>query len=420
MTKEADSPEPLSELLQSPRLSTQLVESDSTLKEFLAELKLTNSPIALDAERASGFRYGQRAYLLQVAIKDSRIFLIDPVAEYSRAVWNEFITGVGSATWIIHAASQDLPCLTELDIRPFKILDTELAARLLGLPRVALGTLTEHYLHIRLAKEHSAVDWSERPLPSNWLNYAALDVDVLFDLWDAVERDLVEKNKLSIAEAEFDYLLHPAPKIPKVDRWRTMSGLHEVKDQRDLTIAKYLWTAREELAVEKDIAPSRLIPDTSIVAAVKEHPRTRSELASLKSFAGRASRTFIDTWWKAIEDGSNTKILVELRLKAAGIPNHRSWPQKFPEAHARLAAAKELLAKLSTEKEIPQENILNPEALRAICFEPPEQLTIEAVSETLLKNYVRQWQVDLVAEGIVESLAAQEVPTKTVDSDSLI
>jgi len=68
-----------------------------------------------------------------------------------------------------------------------------------------------------------------------------------------------------------------------------------------LTIAKYLWEAREVLAIDKDIAPGRLVPDASLVAAVKAAPKSRSELASLKTFAGRASRTFIDTWWKAIE-----------------------------------------------------------------------------------------------------------------------
>jgi ribonuclease D len=420
MTEEAESPAPISELLDKPRLATVLVDSDQELKAFLDELLTTHYPVALDAERASGFRYGQRAYLLQIAIKGSKIFLIDPVAPFTASLWDEFIQAVGSHAWIIHAASQDLPCLTELNIKPTKILDTELAARLLGLPRVALGTLTEHYLQLRLAKEHSAVDWSERPLPANWLNYAALDVDVLFDLWEKVELDLVAQSKTTIAEAEFDYLLHPAPKVQKVDRWRSMTGLHEVKDQRDLTIAKHLWTAREELAIEKDVAPGRLIPDASIVAAVKEHPQSRSELASLKSFAGRASRTFIDTWWKAIEEGTSTRTLVEVRPKSTGIPNHRNWPQKFPKAHARLLASKELIANISAEQEIPLENILNPDALRAICFEPPEQLTIESIIFSLRAKYARQWQIDLVVQGFVVTLAAEEAPAKEVELDTSV
>jgi ribonuclease D len=420
MTEESESPELISELLETPRLKIQLVASNQTMQDFLQELKTTSFPVALDAERASGFRYGQKAYLLQVAIKGSCIFLIDPVADYAPELWTDFISTIGSTPWIIHAASQDLPCLTELGITPSKILDTELSARLLGLPRVALGTLTEHYLQLRLAKEHSAVDWSERPLPATWLNYAALDVDVLFELWAAIEADLVAKDKTEIANAEFEYLLSPAPKAQKVDRWRSMTGLHEVKDQRDLTIAKHLWLAREELAIEKDVAPSRLIPDSSIVAAVKEHPKSRSELASLKTFAGRASRTFIDTWWKAIEEGTNTRNLVEVRPKATGIPNHRNWPQKFPKAHARLMASKEMLAKISSEQEIPQENILNPEALRGICFEPPELISKESIAEALAKSYVRNWQIELVSKGLVETLVVRETEPTEEELDSSV
>jgi ribonuclease D len=257
-------------------------------------------------------------------------------------------------------------------------------------------------------------------LPENWLNYAALDVDVLFELWDAITKDLEDANKTDIAEAEFSFLLTPVAKAVKVDRWRSMTGLHEVRDERALTVAKHLWEAREALAIEKDIAPGRLVPDASLVAAVKAVPKSRSELASLKTFAGRASRTFIDTWWKAIEDGTNARNLVELRPKAIGIPNHRNWPQKFPEAHARLMAAKEFMATLSEEQKIPQENILNPETLRQICFEPPTPLTAEAVIEALKARMVRQWQVDLVLDGLLVSLATKpkEIPDKELDSTS--
>jgi ribonuclease D len=267
--------------------------------------------------------------------------------------------------------------------------------------------LTEHYLKLKLAKEHSAVDWSERPLPENWLNYAALDVDVLFELWEKIENDLAVNQKDSIAKAEFTFLLTPTTKLPKIDKWRSMTGLHEVKDERALTIAKYLWEAREALAIEKDIAPGRLVPDASLVAAVKAAPKSRSELASLKTFAGRASRTFIDTWWKAIEDGSHTKNLVELRPKPTGIPNHRNWLQKFPEAHARLTAAKELVAKLSEEQNIPQENILNPETLRQICFEPPVPLSPEHLTTALASRLAREWQIELVVGELLIALATK-------------
>lgn len=396
--------------LNEPRLPTFLVDSESDLSKVIDALQKHEGPICIDAERASGFRYGQKAYLIQIAIPEDAIYLIDPTPKYSKEAWSAFTKEVNNKPWIIHAASQDLPCLAELALVPTKILDTELASRILGLPKVALGTITEHYLGLKLAKEHSAVDWSTRPLPKSWLDYAALDVDVLFDLWVAVEADLVANNRMGIALQEFDFLLTPTLKEPKTDRWRSITGLHEIKDQRALTVAKYLWEARENLAVDRDIAPGRLIPDSAIIAAVRASPKSKSELASLRTFSGKASRTFIDVWWKALSEGTTTKNLVELRAKSVGIPNHRNWSQKFPEAHARLLTCKHLIAKVAEELSIPAENIVSPEVIRSLCFEPPTPLTAESITARLVEKRVRSWQIAEIAEVLLIGLAATTPP----------
>lgn len=410
-----DSPEQLAPeatpLLKS-RIPYKLIENSNDLAIATAVISESTKPIAVDAERASGFRYGQKAYLVQICVEATAIYLVDPVAQYSYESWQEFVKVVSAKPWIIHAASQDIPCLNEIGIRPTKVLDTELGSRILGLPRVSLGTITEHYLGLKLAKEHSAVDWSERPLKVDWLEYAALDVDVLHELWEFVETDLVSNSKLEIALQEFDNLVNFAPKPTKIDRWRSLTGLHEIKDARSLTIAKSMWDARENLAIEKDIAPGRLIPDLAIVAAVKAMPKTRSELSSLRSFTGRASRTFIDTWWDAFMSGNTTKDLVELRPKATGIPNHRNWPLKFPEANARLLACKEVMAQLSEALKIPAENILSPDTIRALCFEPPENISPDNVAEALLAKRARPWQVEAVLLPMTEALQAEPTSSK--------
>jgi ribonuclease D len=232
----------------------------------------------------------------------------------------------------------------------------------------------------------------------------------LVDLWAAVEADLNANNKLSIARQEFDYLTRRQERAVKVDRWRGVTGIHELKDQRQLTIVKHLWEVRENLAKDKDVAPGRLIPDGSIIAAVKANPKSRSELSSLRSFTGRASRTYIDDWWNALQKGQTTLDLVELRPKSTGIPNHRNWPSKFPEANARFLWSKKLLAELSVEIQIPVENIVSPDTVKAICFEPP-QLELQAISDYLLNKGVRQWQCELVAEHFLFALS-QITPPK--------
>jgi ribonuclease D len=283
---------------------------------------------------------------------------------------------------------------------------------------VSLGTITEHYLQLKLAKEHSAVDWSERPLRSEWLEYAALDVDVLHELWEMVEQDLKSQEKLIIASEEFQFLIDQPSKPPKTERWRSTTGLHELKDARSLTIAKSIWDAREELAIEKDIAPGRLIPDSAIVAAVKQMPKTKPELASLKTFSGRASRTFLDTWWDAFVQGNTTRNLVELRAKPTGIPNHRNWPIKFPEANARLIASKAAIAELSETRRIPPENILSPDTLRSLCFEPPQQISADSVAIYLKQRGARAWQIREAAEILALALQEKVAEAKEQSPDS--
>lgn len=318
-----------------------------------------------------------------------------------------------SDAWILHAASQDIPCLRELGLTATSLLDTELGSRIAGLDRVGLGAVTESLLGVRLAKEHSAVDWSTRPLANDWLNYAALDVDVLFDLWAAVEAVLIERNKLDWAKQEFAATLLAQPKPAKVDKWRGMTGLHEVKDAKKLAIARELWSAREALAVKLDVSPGRLIPDSSIVNVVKETPKSKPQLAGNRSFVGRASRSYLDTWWKAIEDGLNSRDLPPIKVAATGMPNHRIWPTRFPDADRRLKIIRPLIADLGEKHGIPVENILTPDFLRNICFEPPA-FDIAAVASALRALGARDWQIELtgqlIVDGLVASLAVEEAP----------
>ena len=297
---EQETPVPLP-LLAAPRNTrVVLVEDQEGLNSAVAELASNRGPFALDAERASGFKYSARAYLVQVTRGDSAIYLIDPFAiapEVSIEPFRGLAELLATDTWILHAATQDLACLAELGLKPTALFDTELGGRIAGFPRVGLGAMCESQLGYRLAKEHSAVDWSTRPMLDDWLNYAALDVDVLVELMDAVATALEEQGKTEFARQEFAHLLDFAPKGPKIDRWRGLNGLHEVKDSKRLAVARDLWTAREALAQKLDVSPGRLIPDASIVAVAKDTPKSRSELAARKDFHGRASRTYLDTWW---------------------------------------------------------------------------------------------------------------------------
>lgn len=384
-----------------------LVQNAEELSMAIETLRTFQGSFGIDAERASGFKYSQRAYLIQVCRAESDIFLIDPAAISPRVDTENFAelaALLGEDAWILHAATQDLACLAELGLRPSSIIDTELGSRIAGIPRVGLSSVVEHFLGFSLAKEHSAVDWSTRPLQNSWLEYAALDVDVLHDLAEALMNDLAKQNKLHFAQEEFQHLLKFKPKGEKEDKWRGVSGLHEVKDQRGLAIARSLWQARETLAIKLDVAPGRLIPDSSISHIAKKQTASRPELANDKAFTGRASRSYLDTWWEAIEIGRNTRDLPVLRLPATGIPNHRVWPAKFPQAANRLLLCKAVVSKTAEEINIPQENILTPDYLRQLCWEELQNISDALVSDKLRSFGARQWQADLLSSQLAEAL----------------
>jgi ribonuclease D len=399
-------------LLQNPRANVQFITNQSELADVVAALSSSKGSIAIDAERASGFKYSQRAYLVQLRAAETEIFLIDPVASPEMISSKEFAdlaALMNDREWILHAATQDLPCLNEIGLYPGAIFDTELAGRLAGQPRVGLGALTESHLKFRLAKEHSAADWSTRPLPDAWLNYAALDVDVLHELKAEVEKLLSQQGKLDWAQQEFDALLRFKPKPQKLDRWRGITGLHKVQDRASLEIARQLWLTREALAQKMDVAPGRLIPDSSILVAATEKPRTRPELAAMKSFSGRASRSYLDTWWEAIQVAHKATVLPALKPeKTDALPNHRNWINKFPEADRRLKYAKASLIQLSEKKLVPLENLLTPELLRQVSFTPPETLAVQALSEKLIQLGARPWQIELTAGLIVDAFNLAE------------
>jgi len=402
-------------LLQHPRAKVHFIEQPTQLAEAVAVLADSKGPIAIDAERASGFKYSQRAYLVQLRAASTDIFLIDPVASpemVSSKEFSDLASLMSKRVWILHAATQDLPCLNEIGLYPGGIFDTELAGRLAGQSRVGLGALTESLLQLRLAKEHSAADWSTRPLPASWLNYAALDVDVLHELASEVQALLDVQGKLDWASQEFEALMNFRPKPQKVDRWRGITGLHKVQDRLSLEIARQLWDARETLAQKMDVAPGRLIPDSSILVAATEKPRTRPELAAMKTFSGRASRSYLDTWWDAVQSAHKATVLPALKPeKSDALPNHRNWINKFPEADRRLKQAKLALVELSEQVLIPLENLLTPEILRQVSFAPPEKLSRETLSERLNALGARPWQIELSAARIVEAFSlAESVP----------
>ncbi|GAA1502881.1 ribonuclease D [Sphaerisporangium rubeum] len=389
-----------------------VVEDPAALDVVVRAFAGGDGPAAVDAERASGYRYSGRAYLVQLRRAGTGTALVDPIACPDLSGLNAAVAG---AEVVLHAATQDLACLAEVGFVPRRLFDTELAGRLLGYERVGLGTMVENVLGLRLEKGHSAADWSHRPLPEDWLRYAALDVEVLIELRDALHAELESSGKLEWASEEFAAILAAAPSPPRTDPWRRTSGIHRVRTLRGLAVVRELWTLRDELARRADLAPGRVLPDSAIVTAALEQPRTTKALTDIAPFTGRSARRHLREWLGAI---GRARVLPETQLPhpsapGDGPPPANRWADRDPAAAKRLAAARTAVAALADSHHMPTENLLQPDAIRRLTWEPPADLGDDAVAARLRELGAREWQIALTAHVLSKALIRLETKSDT-------
>ncbi len=404
--------------LLSPAAGTpEVIATDAALIDAITELRKGNGPFAVDAERASGFRYSARAYLIQIKRNGGGLHLIDPIpfglAHPLIASLNELLN---TDEVILHASTQDLPCLREIGINPERLFDTELAGRIAGLPRVGLGPLLESLMGVSLAKEHSAADWSTRPLPHEWLTYAALDVELLVELRAAMHAILSTAGKLEWAEQEFAAILKAPPPPPRVDPWRRTSGMHKIKRRDHLAIIRNLWLARDKIASAHDIAGGKLLNDSAIVELALAAPASKKGFEKALRPLGLRARWLenLATWLDAI---ALAVALPEsewppLRTNADTLPPIKLWRDRFPEKFAPLSHARAGIDIIATAHQIPVENLISPEIIRRVCWQPPAASTQEydeaSVRAAMAALGARPWQIELVAPTVAHALLERE------------
>ena len=424
--------DPQTQLLSEPAQGVPSVIDDMVGYRRACRLLAQGSgALAADAERASGFRYGHDDYLVQFKRRGAGIFLLDPPAlAQAGCDWSEFNRAVQDVQWIIHDSPQDLPGFYALGMRPSSLFDSELAARMLNLGHYGLSAVTSHYLGLTLAKEHSAADWSYRPLPRDWRNYAALDVELLDQVRSRELEDLRRHGKDEWARQEFAWLLRQG-KIPKPEPeqpWRHISHINALhNDRRGLAVARSLWTTRDRLARRNDIAPTLLLSDKAIIEAGRLKPRNNAQFRAIRSLnervrihtGGEQDRMFEryapiqrrvkPSVWKQ-------SILEALRLPTEELPvppkprveetnapkSMQVWRHRHPDRLVRLEAARKAVAEVGRRTNTPDEILIKPRYLRNLCWtdEPDKR----DVADFLREEGARPWQVSLLSESLTRAI----------------
>ena len=385
-----------------------VIESEESFKAALAELAKGAGPFAVDAERASGYKYSARAYLIQIKRNGGGLHLIDPIPfGPGHQLFVELNDLLNTNEVILHASTQDLPCLRELGINPKRLFDTELGGRIAGLPRVGLGPLLEVHLGVLLAKEHSAVDWSVRPLPLDWLNYAALDVELLIELRNIIAQLLHDAKKLPWAEAEFAAILAAPPSPPRVDPWRRTSGMHKIRKRNQLAIIRSLWNVRNQIAESLDVSPGKLLNDSAIVELAMNPPTNKREFDKVLRPIGLRPRwkENLDIWLAAIASAVALPENDYPEMRAAGdsMPPTKIWKERFPEKYAPFTHARAAVEARAAELNIPVENLISPEIIRKLVWKLSTDVTKDAI-----ELGARPWQVAEIADLVSAALLERE------------
>ena len=386
----------------------EVVATEIAFRDALAQLANGSGPFAVDAERASGYKYSARAYLIQIKRNGGGLHLIDPIPfGPDHELFLELNELLNTDEVILHASTQDLPCLRELGINPKLLFDTELGGRIAGLPRVGLGPLLEAHLGVLLAKEHSAVDWSTRPLPQDWLNYAALDVELLIELRNIIGKLLVDANKLPWAEAEFAAILAAPAASPRVDPWRRTSGMHKIRKRNQLAIIRSLWISRNEIAASLDVSPGKLLNDNAIVELAMNPPTNKREFEKVLRPIGLRPRwkDNLDTWLAAIAAAVALPENEYPEMRAAGdsMPPTKIWKERFPDKYAPFTHARAAVEKRAAELTIPVENLISPEIIRKLIWKNSLDVKTDA-----LELGARPWQVGEIADLVTAALLERE------------
>ncbi len=318
---------------------------ESAERPKLNQLPQQSHFIALDTERAGAYRYDDRAFVLQLHHPAVGSVLIDAEAfahtevshpETSHAEsTNTQITrtypglktlwdSIADLPWVLHDATTDLPALTALGAHPTQVFDTRIAAQLASFPQNNLRYLVEKLVGVTLHKTHGREDWSIRPLPEDWVQYAIDNVRFLGQLAANLQDILAEQDRLNWFWQECDHLLQQftTTSMPLINEdWRNIKGAGRIKNPRSQAVATALFEHRNSVAARFDISPTSVLPHHTILDLAAKPPTTaRFTSVIVRGAAKRLPQDIQQT--------------VAEREKSRGfrLPSPRSWHQVISQA----------------------------------------------------------------------------------------
>ena len=261
----------------------QLVEARG-LASLCAALSAEDR-VGLDTEFMRESTYFPQLCLVQIATA-REIFCVDPLGNFEGNFEGnfdpaDFWKALIQPSWIVHSGRQDVEVLfLASGVMPDRIFDTQIAAALLGhAPQLGYGALVSELFGVELAKTHTRADWSRRPLPEEFLQYAAEDVQYLLPAQDLLAVRLSSEGRLQWAEEDSMDLLDrtlyapdPEAAVQRLKAARYLRG-------RARKAAQKLAAWREQEALRLDRPRQWILKDTALVELALTSPEEEAGLA---------------------------------------------------------------------------------------------------------------------------------------------
>lgn len=396
----------MSELRQVPVDGTpKVLLSPREFQAGAARLAAGTGPFAIDTERASSYRFDDRAFLVQIRREGAGTFLFAP--EHHRDELRAALAPVlNGQKWVVHAAPSDLPSLAWLGLYPGMLFDTELAARFAGFAHPNLAAMVLELFDVELEKGYGDSDWSETPIPRKWRNYAALDVELLNELAVTLRDILAEQDKLDWAYEEFERIVEDHARItgPEPRSWRALKGVSSLRSREQLVVARELWQRRESIARSQDIAPNRVLSHRVLVDIARRVPRSPHEINQVKGFPRRRGGATL-RWFDAVETAlaSPRQQWPKALRRPRPVPSKSAFNRDFPELWQLYTEIRSDFEALGEELGMSYELILKPSLVRAVVWAAcgPEggvagEIAADAdIPDFLRSQGAREWQVEL-------------------------
>lgn len=274
-----------------------LITSINELNLLKESIKLSEV-IALDTEFTRKSTYFAKLSILQICTIDN-VYIVDYIENYNLLIETMHIIYQSNVIKVFHAASNDLEIFYNImNSLPSNIFDTQIAYMALNSSsNVSYSCLIKNLLGLKLDKSETISNWKQRPLTSKQLEYASLDVIMLYKVYFSVKEQLKIKNRE-------DFIIEKLAEIQDISKYtfniqksvEQFALKNNIESNYSLLASLLKW---REFTAQKRNVPRHYVLADSYIKKIITNPKNAS-----RSFL-RDNYLNNDNWKEILDESKN-------------------------------------------------------------------------------------------------------------------